>query len=248
MQRPSRSKYWAGALQVAIVTAIGCLGPTGEAQGQMFGNRAMGGSLSRQSSPSNNANQGFGLGQSLGAQGQAGALGQAMSAASGGLTGNERFLRQNRANQGFIGDRIGQRFVGGTPGAAPGLVRSAVAAAAQQDRTNPANRPLPEPPATRPRPYPARLRVGFEPTATPMEAPEISAAVSTRLNRLLASRGIGPIQVELVDRLAILRGEVAEARESTLVHELIRQEPGVSAVQNELVVREPAEQSTEPAH
>jgi len=81
------------------------------------------------------------------------------------------------------------------------------------------------------------IRLGFQ--RPPVSAPQFSAAFSQRLSKMPALSGMGPIQVSLTGRTAILRGTVASDSDRQLAAALASLEPEVAEVQNELVVRSP---------
>jgi hypothetical protein len=81
------------------------------------------------------------------------------------------------------------------------------------------------------------IRLGFQ--RPPISAPQFSAAFSQRLTKMPALSGMGPIEVNLAGRTAILRGTVASESDRQLAESLARLEPEVAEVQNELVVKGP---------
>ncbi len=72
-------------------------------------------------------------------------------------------------------------------------------------------------------------------------APQVPTAVSDRLARRLQAAspraGTSRIEVSVAGDVAILRGEVASARDRKLAELLVGFEPGIAAVKNQLVVR-----------
>lgn len=79
--------------------------------------------------------------------------------------------------------------------------------------------------------------VGFDYPAPP--EPTVKAVLQERLTKLPQLQSRGPIEVELQDRTAILRGVVATAHDRDLIERLALLEAGISRVQNELTVATP---------
>lgn len=84
------------------------------------------------------------------------------------------------------------------------------------------------------RTYRTELIVGFE-----FEAPAVSAvrteAVS-RLRNLDKVRGLGTVNVDVVDRVVVLAGQVPDERSRRLAEQLLMLEPGIDRVDNQLVI------------
>jgi hypothetical protein len=78
------------------------------------------------------------------------------------------------------------------------------------------------------------LRLGFQPQA--VSAPQFNVSFADRLAKMPSFQRVGPINVSLEGRTAILRGTVASESDRQLAASLARLEPEVLAVQNELVV------------
>jgi hypothetical protein len=80
-----------------------------------------------------------------------------------------------------------------------------------------------------------RTTIGFEhpPVAA---APQRSAVLTGRLVKLLTTRTGHPLSVELTGRTAILRGTVPTEHDRVVAEQLLRLEPGVGQVQNDLEV------------
>jgi hypothetical protein len=87
--------------------------------------------------------------------------------------------------------------------------------------------------------YPPRLKVDFEYSRPAKEV------VGSNLSQLLGScsrlQCLGPIEVSLTGRTATLRGRVASERDRSLAERLVLFEPGISKVENDLVVGPPPE-------
>ncbi len=180
---------------------------------QMFGNRQVGRPLARQNPP--------GFEQSM--------------EDVGTLQGNERFLRQNRRATDFVGPDLRelQRFIGALQATARGRVAPAMEGLRRRvDRSDTINQPLP--PAPRGQMYNPQLVVDFTEFA-PSQSSLESSALDT-LARSPRMSGSSRIAVSVVERTAILRGEVPSAAERDLAEVLLAFEPGISQVRNELEV------------
>jgi hypothetical protein len=82
-----------------------------------------------------------------------------------------------------------------------------------------------------------QLDVGFEPPK--LAASTVNDRVQKSLNRSLPA-GIRPgVEIEIVDRTAVLRGVVPTAHDRAVAEQLALLEPGISRVTNELTVTEP---------
>jgi hypothetical protein len=119
-------------------------------------------------------------------------------------------------------------FVGSQQAGTGTAIRSAVAAAnSSRDVVTDANRPFRR--AAPNRPYDARLAIGFDYIAPPIE--DVEQRITDHLRVLPAS-----LEVSVDGRTATLRGEVASRTVRDLAEILTRFQPGISAVQNELQV------------
>jgi hypothetical protein len=85
----------------------------------------------------------------------------------------------------------------------------------------------------------------LEPTFAAPPARGLAAAVADELRRSTQIRKLSPIGVTLDGEKAILRGQVASEHDRQLAELLVRFEPGIWQVQNELTV---VEQATTAAH
>jgi hypothetical protein len=184
----------------------------------MFGDRNLGGFLSRQTPDSAVSNPA-----------------ESMIHDSGSLTGTERFLRGNRRLTDYIGTDTGdaRRFVGETQAR---QLRTLPAAAAAREPVIPeVNRQVNEGAAAQ-RPYPPQLVLGPD-----LSGPTTTAVVSGLERHLSRSsiRWVTQFEVSLVGRTAVLRGAVATERDRALAEALVRFEPGISDVQNDLRVAPP---------
>jgi hypothetical protein len=77
------------------------------------------------------------------------------------------------------------------------------------------------------------LKLGFQPAPI---SPTSVAAFESRLVKLPGIRFIGPADVTLEGRTAVLRGTVASEEDRDLAEALAKMEPAVQSVRNELVV------------
>ena|GEM_PF-6269815 len=85
---------------------------------------------------------------------------------------------------------------------------------------------------------PPRVRVQLRPVFDTPADPDgrVAAAVQMRLNAVLRGRTVVAPSVELQGRTATLRGTVSSEHEKLLTGQLVAIEPGVSRVENRLVV------------
>lgn len=222
--------------------AVGLLVSTaGEARGQttsgggsgMFGGRSTGSSFA--AAPSNfsgsaaarTAAAGGGLG-ALGAAGLGGSLAGATTrgdASTGQVSGNERFLRNNRRSGQFVGadtadtNNIFSQLSG---------LAATQGARGQNNQQNTNN--------VRLMPTKARVQVspGFS-YALP-GGDRVSTTLQQRLERSQRIERLGPIEVRLEGRTAVLSGSVATEHDRELAERVALLEAGVSTVRNELTV------------
>ena len=213
-QSPQRACRWS-----LIVAAYLCISAT-TCEAQLFGSpRQLGQPLTRRPSPG---------------------VAAEVTAQAGQIQGNERFLRGSRRRGDFVGsDRFDQRgFVGSQQGSTTGpFLQSTIGIRPERDRTFQINQPLPRPSANQP--YPPRLQVDFT-------VPD-GIGWASQLNQELSNPDFfssgNRFEVLVEGRTAILRGEVADARERDLAELLVSFEPGISEVQNRLTL---ANQSSAP--
>jgi len=203
---------------ILVLTVAALLLPATDAAAQLFGTRTLGKPLNRRARPS--------------------------AEDVGEISGNERFLRGNRPRNVLVGrDLQGrQSFVGEQRGTIVGQVPSSIANARVQQRRD-ANVPVLRTNELRRGVYEPRLVVDFDYQSLPTDW------VERDLTRMInASKSIfrqGRIDVTLDDRRATIQGVVASERDRRLAEDLIRLEPGVSEVANQLRVR-PSEPSPLP--
>lgn len=197
---------------ILVLAVAAVLLPTTDAAAQLFGTRTFGKPLSRRARPS--------------------------AEDVGEISGNERFLRGNRPRNVLVGrDPQGrQSFVGEQQGTIVGQVPSSIASARVQQRRD-ANVPVLRTNELRRGVYEPRLVVDFDYQSPPTDG------VERDLTRMInASTSIfrqGRIDVTLDDRRATIQGVVASERDRRLAEDLVRLEPGVSEVANQLRVHPP---------
>jgi hypothetical protein len=147
-------------------------------------------------------------------------------------TGN--FLsRQNTATTGTTGTRT----TGSRSGANNGLAQLQSLFQQNQQGMNGQNQSQPAPQIR------VALRLGFRPQ--PVSTARVQSFQS-RLTRLPEMRFIGPAQVVMEGRTAVLRGKVATEEDRELAEALAMMEPEVLRVRNELVVEEPSSSDATP--
>jgi hypothetical protein len=74
----------------------------------------------------------------------------------------------------------------------------------------------------------------FNPDANPSRG--VGQRLATQLSQSRSVGAIGPVQVQMQGKTAVLRGVVASEQERSLAAQMAMLEPGVSAVQNELQI------------
>ncbi len=161
-----------------------------------------------------------------------------------------RALRDARDPGAFVGAGAPadpSTFIGGRGGQTAEAIQAAEAAAAQAAAARPAinnndaaaaaiNRGAQ--PARRLNLYTPRLSMDM--LAQEVEPAQVTAraeAASQEVAEILTRRFNSAIEVSLEERTATLRGEVVSASERDLAERLVRFEPGISRVQNELVIQ-----------
>jgi osmotically-inducible protein OsmY len=95
--------------------------------------------------------------------------------------------------------------------------------------------------------YQTNLRVRFEQPPPAVAASTTVSQLQTRLNTSPRLRRLGNINVELSGKTARLMGAVSSERDRQLARGLALLEPGVSSVEDELVVVESSEPLPPPA-
>lgn len=159
----------------------------------------------------------------------------------GEITGDERYLRENRSATDFVGSDSGEArgFVGGqdTEISAEAIQSAITEPLVRPGATVNVNQPLsPQVPRSTEM-YRPRLSVGFNFTRqTPRDT---SLAARTQLRTSHAIHPTAPIEVSIAGRTATVRGAVASEHERKLAELLLLFEPGIAEVRNELEVRLP---------
>ncbi len=222
-----------------VVTLAVWFLPAHGALAQLFGNRSLGSSISRQPSPSaaSRSSAARPTNRASAARGTAEAKPVAGEVGGSLISEDARFVRGNRAAADFVGTDVGetQQFVGSQQAGGDGEeIRSAidelqVELAPDANQTAAAVRP-PRVPM-----YAPRLRIDFE--FSPPPSTEVSDALVRRLQAVPAPAGSSRIEVSVEGGVATLRGAVACARDRKLAELLVGFEPGIASVQNRLTVR-----------
>ncbi|MBA4105533.1 MAG: hypothetical protein C0485_07220 [Pirellula sp.] len=166
-----------------------------------------------------------------GASGQGG-VGQGPMAAGLAQTAGERFQQG-----GFVGrdaDDVRASFQSQSGGRGPGGMLDAMVENLNEMRDS--RRRWREqnaaPPAIR-----VQLRPAFD--VPPAMVAQTDMRVQARLAKQMEMIGVGSPQIELVGRTAVLRGVVATDRDRELIARIASLEPGVSAVENLVVIQAP---------
>lgn len=192
--------------QVAIVLTAGIL-LANSANAQLFGSRSIKRSFNRQGST--------GVGQ---------------------VQGNERFVRGRRGRQNFIGadqnDLSG--FVGNELGRTSGRIASPTGGMKKMvDKSNQINRLYPA--IKESEIYPPVIvlpKALMQNAKSSLRVQEWTGSLTKELRRKVNDS----LSVSVAGRSATLRGEVASANDRSLAELLIRFEPGIDEVQNEIAV------------
>lgn len=200
------------AQRLISLAALLLLAGAGPTWAQMFGPRSMGRPLSRRPGPGLDA-----------------------QISSGSIEGGERFLRGNRRRADFVGGDSAEarRFIGLQQGNQARSVRTAVEGLTERRAmTTSLNQPRGALTAGE---MLERLSLSDELVSKDMSFnPEV---LSQRLSRSLSRLGNTTIGVSVAGRTATLRGAVASARNRDLAAMIVSFEPGISEVENQLVVR-----------
>ncbi len=193
----------------------------------MFGNRNLGGSIT----PGNRSFGGGGNGGNANIGGQ--------------VQGNERFLRNNRRPGQFVGSDSNDvaSFIGGIGGNSQRLGGQQFGILGgnqqrQQDRQNQNQNQNEQQNGKNKIKIRPRLKADFP--VVSRGGSQLSAALQRRLNRSTWIQALSPLEVEIEGQTAILRGEVATDHDRALAEQVALLEAGISEVQNELTLPEPA--------
>lgn len=208
--------------KTVVLMAAAWLALESAASAQLFGARTVGDPVSKQAPPT----------------------AVPLSATSDTALKSARFLRQNRSVEDFVGvDPKGdaRHIVGVLDGGQAAIIQSAVTDLRARAAVAASNRQLQAAamtPNTRTAMNPPQLEISFGYSAPP--AQRLPALLAQRLAGCSQLHAIGPIEVSMAGRTAIVRGTVASARDQFLAQQLLLFEPGISAVRNELQVQPPA--------
>jgi len=159
----------------------------------------------------------------------------AAGVAAGTLDGSERFVRGNRSRNDFVGSDRNQQsgFVGAGQAIGVGRVRTATEGLRiKTTDTTRLNRPLP--PQSRKGIYYPRLEIAFD-TDVSEPSPEL-AAVKARVSERVTGVAGDNVELTIEGRTAFLTGAVSSHRAAELAEQLLRFEPGVDRVENNLRV------------
>lgn len=199
---------------------------SGSSSSGLFGSRSLG-----QGTSSRSGSSFGGSGASGGTTGTPGNAVQQAQADAGQVTGSERFIRDNRAAGAFVGADTADtsQFNAQTQGSAiaSGLeqfARSAEQRDFQNQNGNSSSRT----------PLRPRLVLGF--ASTRDVSHDIRIRLSQRLAKLPQLEILDNVDVAIVGRTAVLRGQVATDYDRQMIAQIASLEPGVAAVQNDLVV------------
>ena len=199
---------------------------------QLIGNRTIG-------APAGATQQQRPQGGLTSAVGITGATGSTtMPGANAGLQGGtNRYVRGNRSRLDFVGSNRTdlKGFVGSEQALGVGRVLSAVEnLRIETTKSGKINRPLPQQPAKGM--YYPKLEIDFE-------VPDAQVATGTggqarpevreRVNQVAGSNAI----ITMSGNTAVLRGAVNSKRTSELIEQLLRFEPGIDRVRNELTIK-----------
>jgi hypothetical protein len=148
-----------------------------------------------------------------------------------------RYVRGNRDAADFVGADSGDErgFVGRRQADSTEQVESAVTDL--QIETGPDANRTPSAARQRIRMYEPRLAVDFR--FTPRPAETVNIELARRLETSLRLSRSGRIEVSWEGAKATLRGEVPSERDRKLARLMLLLEPGVSDVQNDLIVKAP---------
>jgi hypothetical protein len=162
--------------------------------------------------------------------------GQLMS--TGIMNPGARFIRGNRGSTDFVGRDFGETrdFIGRGGEMQVGNLRSAIDQLIQRADSD-TNRQQPNSGARKESVYPPRLQLGFDFNRSAASS-QVTDSVVRRMEQRLGDSLSDPFEVTVAGRTAILRGAVASAHERSLAAALASLEPGIDAVQNDLVVVE----------
>lgn len=157
------------------------------------------------------------------------------SSSVGMVRGNERYVRGSRRDS-FVGANQGELsgFVGNQQARTSGRIASPTGGLKKfADRSGQINRPVPS--LKKGQPYPPVIVLPSE-MLRPVLPSQSNRPVSNRLTTELKKKVSGNVSVSVANRTARLQGEVESESQKVLAELLIRFEPGIDEVQNELEV------------
>jgi hypothetical protein len=200
----------------ACVLVCGVCGCASEASAQLFGERSLGGPI----------------------QGRRNARAAAAPAAEAGtLQGNERFLRDNRSRNAFVGSdrRSLQGFVGSGQAIGVGRVQAATETLTPPpDPSRRLNRPYPK--LTADQMYFPRLVFDAGEVSAENRSGAMFAKQATQISERLTKISGQPVAVLFADGRAVLRGRVASEAMAEKLAIIASFEPSVDAIENQLIV------------
>ncbi len=230
-----KARRWGLAWTIGALFAI-ILAPC-EVRGQLFGQRDLGRPLSRRPSLSTQTTNR----NSTSAANRRSSSGDALGLGLGnmGIMVDEsaRYVRGNRAVTDFVG-RDAQdvnSFVGSQQSSGEAEIHSAIDTLDVDVGADASATTAPPVPASVPM-YPPRLKVGFD--YRPRPKAEVSSQLALRLESSLRNDS-SRIEVLVEGDATILRGVVATEQDRRLAELLVRFEPEVARVENQLVVQPP---------
>ncbi len=166
-----------------------------------------------------------------------GDVGGVTAGAQGGGRMNDSSLINGPARQGsFVGSDVAdlQRFIGSSQADPQANAQRILRGLTQGFQSN---QPQNQDSGRSQRKFRTRVRIGFRPV--PISNAEVSERLSRTLSRSLHVRIAAGMRVVVDERTATLRGSVATHHARRLAEQLALLEPGVSRVQNEIVVIPP---------
>jgi osmotically-inducible protein OsmY len=91
-------------------------------------------------------------------------------------------------------------------------------------------------------PVPIRVEVGF--SAPRPAATAIATNIQARVGQIVAQRNLGQARVDLQDGIVVLSGTAPTDSQRMVIENIVRMQPGVSVVRNEIVVA-PSEEAND---
>lgn len=203
-----------------VLVAIAFLASTSvmeTAQAQLFGARTFGQPLSKRARTT-------------------GAAPSAMDSA-GAVQGNERFLRENRSRNDFVGSNRGslQGFVGSEQAVGVGRIRTSVESLRESpNRSAQINRPVP--PLAPGAMYYPRLSIEISEMADASYVSSVASKRDGKLESLLSQAAGSNIQVSHQVGRTVLRGIVASESIAEKLRILASFEPHIDTIESQLII------------